>query len=158
MLSDIYIVMLILGGIGYSLLTVGVQYALTNMKRVYELQGIMQIKTKELNELAKKDPRHPSVKAKQDEVMQLASESMKNQTKPMLVLFPVSLAVFYVILPWAVPGIHAPPLVPVLNLSYYQGLFIVTSIIFNIVITRVMQRRLVKKEEPQLEAEAAKLP
>ncbi len=149
MIDPVIIALLILGGIGYAMLIILLQHKLTNMRQVYKLQNTMKEKQKNLTALTKmENVAKADLEAAQKEIMQLASESMKHQMKPMLIIFPISLIVFYYVLP-LVPGIATPPFIPIVHLSYYQGLFVLVGAIFNVLLTRIIMKRLTKDDVAQ---------
>ncbi len=91
--------------IAYTLFSVALQRKLVNMQRVYEIQDVMKQKTKELTEMSKNNAGVNELKAKQAELMKLTSESMKNQIKPMIVIFPIFIVVYYLLLPMFLPAL-----------------------------------------------------
>lgn len=87
----------------YTIFSVVLQRKLVKMERVYEIQEVMKQKTKELTDLSKNKADMNELKAKQAEIMKLTSESMKNQIKPMIVIFPIFIVVYYLLLPMLIP-------------------------------------------------------
>ncbi len=123
-------VMIVAFAVAYTLLTIALQRRLVKMERVYEIQEIMKQKTKELTDLSKNSAGADELKAKQAELMKLTSESMKNQIKPMIVIFPIFIIVYYLLLPMLLPllGITAKSIVASVfsfNLNY-SAVFILT--------------------------------
>lgn len=88
----------------YALVAVFLQRKLSNMDKMYELQDSIKVKSNELMELTKQGTSKEVLDAKQKEVMSMVSQSMRFQLKPMFVVFPLFLIVYYV----ALPAVFAP--------------------------------------------------
>ena len=86
-------------GVGYALLSITIQRKLTNPKKMRELQHRSKQLTNELNALAKSNAPREHIEAKQKELMPILSETMRRQMKPMVVILPVFLAMYYLVLP-----------------------------------------------------------
>jgi len=96
---DLFIVGIILFGLGYALFSVFVQRRLSNIDRMYELRAHMNTKTKELISMSKSKAPQEHLMAKQKELSSISMESMKNQMKPMIVILPVLGVIEYLVLP-----------------------------------------------------------
>lgn len=143
--------------IAYTLLTIVLQRKLVKMERVYEIQEIMKQKTKELTDLSKNGTATDEFKAKQAELMKLTTESMKNQIKPMVVIFPIFIIVYYLLLPMLLPplGITAKSsLASAFSINFnYRSLFILTLFVSGLIgsfsLMAVDKARRKKKKEIQ---------
>lgn len=85
----------------YTAISILLQRKLSNPKRMREIQAKIQLVQKEMNAMLKDKAPQEQMMAKQKEVMPLMGESMKNSMKPMLVLLPMLLVVYY----WLIPAI-----------------------------------------------------
>ncbi|MCL4381819.1 EMC3/TMCO1 family protein [Candidatus Marsarchaeota archaeon] len=83
----------------YTVSSVFLQRKLSNPKRMRQIQRTIKEHTKKLNEMIKNKAAKEEITAKQSEIMPLMSESMKNQMKSMLVVFPIFLLLYYELLP-----------------------------------------------------------
>lgn len=137
-------------GVAYALLAVFVQRKLSNMDKMYEMQDNIKKKSDELMELTKAGNTSKEVlDAKQKEVMGIVSQSMKNQLKPMFVVFPLFIIVYYYALPFAFAAAAASATFP-FNL-HYQTLFIVVTFIIGFLTSMTLmsmdKKRLKKLKE-----------
>ncbi len=134
-------------GVIYSILTVVLQRKLSDMKGMYAIQEEIKKRSAELQRLAKENADVKILEAKQKEVMGMLGKSMKNQFKPMLVVFPMFLLVYYVALPWA---FGASATVTIFGNSMgYQTLFIYTVFVAGIVVSMslmTLDKRKLKEE------------
>ncbi len=83
----------------YALVSVAVQRKLSNAKRLREIQAHISKVTKEMNLMMKEKKPDAEIQAKQKEIMPLLSESMRSSLKPMFVILPMFLIVYYVLVP-----------------------------------------------------------
>ena len=83
----------------YALFVVILQRRLTNVDKMYEIRARMNEKTKALNGLVKNNASKDEISQKQKELMEISSESMKLQIKPLIVVFPLFILLYYVLLP-----------------------------------------------------------
>jgi uncharacterized membrane protein (DUF106 family) len=83
----------------YALSVVLLQRKLTNIDRMYEIRARMNDKTKRLTNLVKNNASKEEISQEQKELMDISTESMKLQLKPLLVVFPMFLLLYYVLLP-----------------------------------------------------------
>ncbi|MGC8547648.1 MAG: EMC3/TMCO1 family protein [Candidatus Micrarchaeia archaeon] len=147
---------LIIGAALYVALSIFLQRKLVNTKRLREIQGIVKAKTKELTELSKSNADQSTLISKQKELTPLLSESMMMQFKPMLVILPLFIVIYYVFLPMAFAHVSAKFYLLSFGMNY-QLYFIVFSFIFGIIgsiIVAVYDRKKLKEEtmkqqEPQ---------
>ena len=86
-------------GVAYALFSVFIQRRLSNVDKMYELRARMNKKTKELMAMAKASAPKEQMAAHQQELTKVSMESMKNQMKPMVIIFPVLIALEYLVLP-----------------------------------------------------------
>jgi membrane protein insertase Oxa1/YidC/SpoIIIJ len=87
----------------YIALYMFLQRRIGNPIRSKEIQALIKMKQVELRELQKQNVDRQVLMMKQKEIMPLFSESMKIQFKPMLIILPVFLAIFYLVLPQIFP-------------------------------------------------------
>ncbi len=79
-------------------MSTALQRTLGNPKKARSIQRKLNKINKELKELMKNNAPHEHVMAKQKEMMPHFNESMKNSMKPMIVIFPALLLVYYVLI------------------------------------------------------------
>lgn len=108
------------------------QRKLTNPKRMREIQRRLKVHTKMLNEMVKSGAPKDAIAAKQGEVMPLFSESMKSQMKPLLVVLPLFIVLYYALLPLLISSMGASGstinfILP--DLTYENFFFVVVFII-----------------------------
>ncbi|MEM3781707.1 MAG: EMC3/TMCO1 family protein [Candidatus Micrarchaeaceae archaeon] len=94
-----FAIFLVLGAAAYVAFSILMQRKLSNPKRLREIQGIIKSKSKELNELSKSHADTAVLAQKQKELTPLLSETMKLQFKPMLVVLPTFIILYYAVLP-----------------------------------------------------------
>lgn len=83
----------------YALFVILLQRKLINIDKMYELRARMNDKTKSLTDLVKNNASKEDISQKQKELMDISMESMKSQFKPLIVVFPIFLMLYYVALP-----------------------------------------------------------
>ncbi|MEM0074297.1 MAG: DUF2208 family protein [Candidatus Micrarchaeaceae archaeon] len=126
-----FAIFLVLGAAAYVVFSIFLQRKLGNPKRLREIQNTIKAKSKELTELSKNHADPATLAAKQKELTPLLSETMKIQFKPLLVVLPIFIIIYYAILPMLVaPGTTVSLFSFTLS---YQLYFIVFSFIFGIV-------------------------
>lgn len=123
---DFVIITIMLMGAAYACFSVFMQRKLVNIDRMYELRAHMGAHTKKIMAAAKAGASQQEINAHNAELSKITMESMKNQMKPMIVIFPVLLILEYVVLPYmfASSGISVTLLGFTLN---YQLIFIVVA-------------------------------
>ncbi|MFP3279026.1 MAG: EMC3/TMCO1 family protein [Candidatus Micrarchaeota archaeon] len=132
----------------YTLFSFVIQRKMANMKKVYELQEIIKQKSKELSDMVKNGAKNEELMLKQREVMSLASESMINQMKPMIIILPLFLVVYYWLLPLIFP---THPEVAIDGIKFaYNTFFIIAVFIFGLILSfsvMLVDRNKRKKEQ-----------
>lgn len=126
----------------YAISTVIIQRKLSNAKRMREINAKISKVTKEMNQMVKNRAPEAEIAARQKEIMPLLHESMKASFKPILVVMPMFLVVYYVLLPM-LPFAAG-------NAKGVQGLFFIVVFVVGLVLAAVMlvnDRRLAKIEE-----------
>ncbi len=118
----------------YVTLSVVVQRKIGNFARMKEIRQEMNSKMAELRKMGK-DVSSEVLKAKQNEIAALTSESMKHQLKPTLMILPVSLVLFYVALPMVFG--HQPVNISIFGIAItsYSYLFIIVAFILGLMST-----------------------
>jgi uncharacterized membrane protein (DUF106 family) len=132
----------------YTLLSFVIQRKMANMKKVYEMQEIIKQKSKELNDMVKNGAKNEELVLKQREVMSLASESMINQMKPMIIILPLFLVVYYWLLPSIFPT-HPQIIIGGAKFAY-NTLFIIMVFTFGLILSfsvMLIDRSKRKKEQ-----------
>lgn len=126
--------MLILGyeiiaiGAIYALFAVYLQRRLSNMDTMYATQDAIKAKSDELVAMTKQGAAKEQLDLKQKEVMAMVSQSMKSQLKPMLVVFPLFIIVYYYAIPFAFASAAASLTFTMFNFDY-KTLFIVVTFV-----------------------------
>jgi len=92
-------ILIIIIAVAYTVTSIFVQRKLSNPKRMREIQYKTKLMQKEMNEMLKNKASQEQLMAKQKEFMPLMGEQMKNSMKPMLVILPLLLIIYYVIMP-----------------------------------------------------------
>jgi len=112
------------------------QRRLVNPRRTYEIQDAIKKKTNELSELSKNKADPAALAAKQKEITGLLSESMRSSLKPMFVILPVFLVIYYLVF----PAIFAPDLtVSLFSMDLnYKTYFIVIAFVLGFVLSMTM--------------------
>lgn len=132
-------------GIAYTILSVFLQRKLSNPKRTRDIQARLKNLTVELNTLARSNAPKEEIDARNKEIMPLMKESMQMQMKPMLVIVPMFLVMYYVLLP-------AIPLGITTAAKSVQLLFFVTVFILGLISSAVVliyDRNVTKREQKQ---------
>ena len=134
---------IVIVGIVYTIIILFIQRKLGNMPRMYEIQEKIKSKTDELNKLAKAaEISKEELAAKQKEIMELVSESTKHSMKPALAILPLSIAMYYFILPKAFPMFLSPPYISlvIFHLAHYQFIFIAVTLVLSLITTSIFAR------------------
>jgi uncharacterized membrane protein (DUF106 family) len=135
-------------GVAYTLASVFLQRKLMNPKRMREVQGRIKLLTNEMNALVKSNATKEQIAAKQGEVMQLMSESMRSSLKPMFVVLPIFLVLYYVML----------PAMPLGAAKSVQSLFFYTVFVLGLIASAAVilyDRSQAKKEQAVQQVDAA---
>lgn len=135
----------------YTCISIIAQRTLTNPKRMREIQYKVKIIQKEMNDMMKNKAPNEQLMEKQKEFMPLMGEQMKNSMKPMLVIFPMLLLVYYVVFPML-------PLGGTANAAGGKTLFII--IVFAIgfaaaIAIMIYDRAKAKQEQKEWDAQRA---
>ena len=140
--------LIVLIAVLYTLFSFVIQRKMANMKKVYEMQETIKQKSKELNDMVKNGAKNEELMLKQREVMSLASESMINQMKPMIIILPLFLVVYYWLLPLIFPA-HPTIVIDGAKFAYNTFFIIVVFIVGLILSVSVMliDRSKRKKEQ-----------
>ncbi len=142
--------------VAYVLISISLQRKLANPRRTYEVQDIIKKKTKELTELSKNSATQAQMAAKQKEITGLLSESMKSQLKPMFVVLPLFLVLYYLVFPSIFPATLTVSLLS-MNLGY-KTYFIAIAFVLGFVISMSLMaydKAKMKKEAARLAQQAA---
>jgi len=139
---------LIFGAALYVALSVFLQRKLANPKRMREIQEIIKQKSKELTELSKANADKDLLMSKQKELTPLLAESMKLQFKPMLVILPIFIVIYYIFLPMLF--VHPGTLQFLSFKLSYQTYFIVYAVLLGFIASAVVMiydRKKAKEEK-----------
>lgn len=131
----------------YALVSVLIQRKLSNAKRLREIQAHIAKVTKEMNAMMKAKAPDAEINAKQKEMMPLLGESMKSSLKPMFVILPMFLIVYYVL----VPMIPFPAPATPKNIQQFFFIAVFISGIVSAIALMIYDKKLTKKEEMVLE-------
>jgi len=149
--------LIVLIAILYTLFSFVIQRKMANTKKVYEMQEIIRQKSKELSDMVKNGAKNEELMLKQREVMSLASESMINQMKPMLIILPLFLVVYYWLLPSIFPT-HPEVIIGGIKFAY-NTFFIIVVFTFGLILSfsvMLIDRNKRKKEQQAKISQAAK--
>lgn len=137
--------------VAYVCLSVLLQRKLTNPRRTYEIQDIIKKKTQELTDLTKRNADQKTLSAKQSEITGLLSESMRSSMKPMFVVLPIFLVLYYLVFPAVFPSDLT---VTVLSMTLgYKTYFVAVAFIIGIVVS--MSLMAIDKSKMKKEAQIA---
>ncbi len=145
-------VVIVIGAL-YTLASVLLQRKLMNPKRMREVQSQIKKLTNELNALVKSNAPKEQQAAKQSEVMKLMGESMRTSMKPMFVIMPIFLVVYYLVLPALLLAVG-------MATKSGQSVFFYTVLILGLVSSMVIllyDRSMTKKEEKVLQTDEQNL-
>ncbi|MCL4380942.1 EMC3/TMCO1 family protein, partial [Candidatus Marsarchaeota archaeon] len=90
---------IIMIAVAYIIGTLVIQRKAADTKKMRSVQLQIQEITKQLNEMIKNKVPNDEISKKQKEVMPLVTSSLKMQLKPMFIIFPLFMLVYYVMLP-----------------------------------------------------------
>lgn len=147
MILNPIILELVLIAIVYVTFSVFVQRKLANYKRIKEIKKEMDIKMKELRTMGS-NVQKEVMDLKQKEITALASESMRHQIKPTLIILPIFFVLYYVALPMFFPATFS-----VTVLSYtlsYKTFFIAVSFVLGLMSTVILaayERMVAKRQQ-----------
>ncbi len=147
-------VILVVIGVVYVMASTFIQRKLTNPKRMREIQAKIQLISKEMNALVKNKAAQEEISAKQKELMPLMSENMKVSFKPMLVLLPIFLLLYYVLLPTGFKSVSSDYVVLFGLKLGYLGVFFATVLILGLaasVVIMAYDRKKAREERQALE-------
>jgi uncharacterized membrane protein (DUF106 family) len=131
--------------IAYTFTSVALQRRLTNPKKLREIQDRMKSVSNELNSMIKSNAAQEEIKAKQQELMPLMSTSMKAQFKPMFVILPIFLVLYY----WLMPQLFVST-----SKTAVQSLFFIVVFVLGLASSFVVLAYDRKKAKEEREARA----
>ncbi|MDE1824280.1 MAG: hypothetical protein KGH74_03195 [Candidatus Micrarchaeota archaeon] len=139
----------------YVTATIVVQRKVSNIERMRELQQGMKDRMKELNSMIKSNADKAAIDAKNKELSAIASENMKHTMKASFIILPISLIVFYYLLPLGFG--HSTFSLDILSFKLnYQTYFVVVAVIAGLAASVLLgaydKRRLAKKAAANSEA------
>jgi uncharacterized membrane protein (DUF106 family) len=134
----------------YAIVSVTIQRKLSNAKRLREIQAHISKVTKEMNQMMKNKVPDAEINAKQKEIMPLLGESMKSSMKPMFVILPMFLVVYYVLIPMIPFGAPATPK----SIQSFFFIAVFVSGIVSAIALMIYDKKMTKKEEQLLEKES----
>jgi uncharacterized membrane protein (DUF106 family) len=133
--------------VAYVLVSISLQRRLANPRNTYKMQDDIKKKSNELTELTKTKAAQAQIDAKQKEITGLLSQSMKASMKPMFVVLPLFLVLYYLVFPNFFPAAATVSLFS-MTLSY-KTYFVAISFVAGLVISTsmmVLDRAKMKKE------------
>lgn len=136
----------------YTLASIALQRRLADPKKQREIQYTLSALSRELNAMAKSNATQEAMKAKQQELMPLMSKSMMSQFKPMFVILPIFLVLYY----WILPSVPAwfPALFGVDGAKSVQSFFFIVVLVMGFaasVAVMVYDRKKAKEEMKERE-------
>lgn len=134
-------IVIIVMALVYTGVSVAVQRLLGNPKRLREIQAKVQVIQKEMNAMIKSKAAPEELMKKQKEIMPLMGEQMKYSMKPMIVIFPLLIIMYYVIIP------HMPLFSQ--DLAASKSMFFIVVLIVGLItagIIMVYDRKMIKQE------------
>jgi uncharacterized membrane protein (DUF106 family) len=138
----------------YTFTSVALQRRLADPKKLREMQDRMKSLSSELNSMIRSNAAQDAIKAKQQELMPLMSTSMMAQFKPMLVILPIFLVLYYWILPQTMFGPAAQVQFFILRGSAAQVIFFMVVFVLGLVSSFVVLSYDKKKAKEEREARA----
>lgn len=129
--------------VAYTFVAMALQRKIVNAKLQRQMQYRLGNLSKELNEMVKGNASQEAIKAKQQELFPLMSKSMMSQFKPMFVVLPVFLVLYY----WIMPSVFGA------DIQAVQSLFFLIVLVFGfaVSIAAMMYDKRKAKEEAGLE-------
>ena len=122
--------------------TIIIQRKLTNPQRAYEIQTRLKSISNELVALSKANAPKDEIAKKNGELTALFSEQFKNQMKSMVALFPLSIFIYYYVIPSLTPkGATASIKLLFFSLTPYQAFFIGIIFVLSFIISTTLLAR-----------------
>ena len=141
-LTESQMIIVLVIAVAYALFAVVVQRKLSNAKRLRQIQAQISNVTKEMNLMMKNKVAEAEIMAKQKEMMPLLGESMKSSMKPMFVILPLFLIVYYVLVPKLPLGPSATPT----SIQHFFFLVVFVVGIICAVVLMIYDKQQTKKE------------
>lgn len=126
------VVILVIIGVFEVTISILVQRKVGNPKRMREIQIKMSKVSKDMKEMMKSKASQESIMQKQREIMPLANESMKMSLKPMLIIFPFFMFMYYGVVGIMLKGWSMYKINFIVPLGY-EGFFIVSVFILGLI-------------------------
>ena len=140
-MSIIFIELAIIA-IADAILTILIQRKLTDPKRTYEIQTRLKSISNELVALSKANASKEDIAKKNGELTSLFSEQFKNQMKSMVAIFPLSIFIYYYVIPTLTPkGAVASIKIFFFSLTQYQAFFIGIIFVLSFIISTTLLAR-----------------
>lgn len=127
-------ILIIAIALAYAIGSIALQRRISNAKKMRELQRKISESSKRMNAMIKAGASKEEIASKQKEMMPLMSESMKNSIKPMIVILPLFVLLYYLILPFVInlTGQADNTINFILSGLSYQNFFFAVVFIFGI--------------------------
>ncbi|MEM3839226.1 MAG: hypothetical protein QXF01_01465 [Candidatus Micrarchaeaceae archaeon] len=126
-------------------ISIAIQRTISNAEKLYHLQRRLNEHMKDFKEMQKRKASQAEMLAKQNEMMKISMETTKHQMRAMPILFVVSLAFYFFILPSIFPaGQHTLNLlVTTVKYNGFQDslFFIVVTFFISLLVQSVLRRR-----------------
>ncbi len=136
MIESITIAVIASLAVAYTIASVFIQRKLSNPKRIAEIQSIIKQNSEHLKELTKQGASANEIMAKQREIFPLMTESMKYQFKPMLIILPLFLALYYLVVPSLSSVFKMPSTVHLMSLNFSSmNLFFAITFILGLIVS-----------------------
>lgn len=143
-------ILIVVISILYIALTLFIQRKVSDTKKMRQIQNKIQEVSKELNKLIKNKAPNQEISKKQKEVMPLVTTSLKLQIKPMVIIFPLFMLIYYILLPAVFKSISTDTVtIFSYNLNYQSFFFAIVFVlgIISSVIILIYDKKLAKKEK-----------
>lgn len=128
-------------------ITITIQRTISNAEKTYHLQRKLNKHMKDLQDMSKNKASQEELLAKQNEVMKVSMENTKHQLRAMPILFVVSVAFYFFILPFLFPGGTATLNLLVTSIKYTTFQDSIYFIVFTLVLSLTTQMLLRKRDE-----------
>ena len=128
-------------------ISISIQRTISNAEKTYHLQRKMNEHMSDLKEMSKRKASQQEMMAKQNEMMKVSMENTKHQMRAMPVLFVVSIAFYFFILPSIFPSGHGTLNLLVTSITYGTFQDSIYFIVFTLVISLTVQFLLRKRDE-----------
>lgn len=127
-------------------ISIFIQRKISDAEKTYHLQRKLNVHMKDLQEMSKRNASKEEITAKQNELSKASMESMMHSMKSMPILFVISVAFYFFLLPSLFPAGQLYTLNLLVTKITYQGFqdniyFIVFTIVISLAVQFILRRR-----------------